>query len=187
MLNQEEKNTLLSLARFTLETWIKQKRKPTEDELSKFKLTPQLQEKSGAFVTLHINDRLRGCIGYIEPLYPLYYAVMENTVNASSRDPRFPPVRDKEIPQITIELSVMSPLQNVSDPEEIEVGKHGLVIEQGMNRGLLLPQVATEWKWDKYQFLTETCRKAGLEPDAWKKGAAIYSFAAQVFSEKASL
>ena len=143
-----------------------------------------LKERCGAFVTLHLHGDLRGCIGYIEAHLPLVETIEDAAVKAAFDDPRFLPLTPNEFKEIQIEISVLSPLQKVTDASEIIVGKHGLVIDAGYTRGLLLPQVATEYGWDRDQFLSQTCRKAGLPADAWrKKGVTIYSFTSEVFSE----
>jgi AmmeMemoRadiSam system protein A len=126
---------------------------------------------------------LRGCIGYVIALLPLWQTVMECSIAAATQDPRFVPVQVKELQAIDIEISVLSPLEKVADPETIQVGSHGLVISQHGRRGLLLPQVAVEYRMDRERFLQETCRKAGLPADAWKKGAEIECFTAFVFGE----
>jgi uncharacterized protein len=146
--------------------------------------SPHLAEKRGVFTTLHIAGKLRGCIGYILPVNPLYLSVIETASEAAFEDPRFLPVRDSELPLLQIEISVLSPLTPIA-PGAVEVGKHGLVISHNGRRGLLLPQVPLEWGWDRERFLSETCRKAGLPSDAWKHGAEIESFTAEVFSESA--
>jgi len=133
---------------------------------------------------LHLLGELRGCIGYIEPRFPLVETVQEVAQKAALEDPRFPPLTPRELGKVDIEISVLSPLKKVSDVNEIVVGTHGLVIDAGYTRGLLLPQVATEWGWEREQFLSQTCRKAGLQADAWKlKRVTIYSFTSAVFSE----
>ena len=144
--------------------------------------TPALRQPCGAFVTLHKRLRLRGCIGYVEAAKPLYLTVRECAVAAALHDPRFPPVTLPEIPALTLEISVLSPLSEIT-PEQIEVGKHGLLISYGSRHGLLLPQVAVQWKWSREQFLRETCLKAGLPPDAWLHGARIHAFTAQLLEE----
>ena len=121
-------------------------------------------------------------MGTIEPREPLYQSVAGCAVAAASRDPRFTPVQSGELPELQFEISVLYRLQDVTDIEAIEIGTHGLVISQGNARGLLLPQVAVQYRWNREQFLTETCRKAGLPPTAWKEGARIQSFIAEVFS-----
>ncbi len=141
-----------------------------------------LAEPRGAFTTLHIAGKLRGCIGYILAANPLYLAVIETAAAAAFEDPRFMPVKEAEEPHLQIEISVLSPLAPIP-PEKVEIGRHGLVISQHGRRGLLLPQVPIEWGWDREHFLSETCRKAGLPADAWQRGAAIEAFTAEVFSE----
>lgn len=176
-LSESEQQQLLRLARQALETSVRNGRLPEAEVRS-----AALAEKRGAFVTLHKAGRLRGCIGYIEALKPLSQTVAECAVAAALRDPRFDPVDPGELPLLHLEISVLSPFEEIS-PEVIEVGRHGLMISQGWQRGLLLPQVASEWKWDRERFLEETCLKAGLPADAWKRGARIQAFTAQVFSE----
>jgi AmmeMemoRadiSam system protein A len=138
----------------------------------------------GAFVTLHKRGDLRGCIGHIEPNEPLGKVVTRCAVAAAATDPRFTPITSQELEEIDIEISLLGPLEPIHGPEEIEVGRHGLVVEQGWHRGLLLPQVATEWKWNAETFLAHTCHKAGLPRDAWKHGAKIWRFEAEVFGER---
>jgi AmmeMemoRadiSam system protein A len=140
--------------------------------------------RGGAFVSLHKKGgELRGCIGHIEPDEFLPDIVVRCAVAACSADPRFPPVAPPELADLAIELSLLGPLEPIAGADEIELGRHGLVIEKGSHRGLLLPQVATEWKWDRQQFLAQTCRKAGLPPDAWKHGARVWRFEAEVFGD----
>lgn len=134
-------------------------------------------------MTLHCRGRLHGCIGYIFPLYPLVQTIIDCSISAATEDPRFEPVTLRELKDIDIEISVLTPLEEVTDLESILVGRDGLVISQHGFRGLLLPQVATQYGWDRERFLAETCRKAGLPTDAWKKGARIEKFSAQVFGE----
>lgn len=144
-----------------------------------------LSQQAGAFVTLHKSGRLRGCMGNIESARPLFQTVCECARSAALRDPRFDPVEAAEIPQLHIEISVLSPLEPAR-PEQIEVGRHGLIVSRGHQRGLLLPQVATKYRWDREKFLDETCLKAGLSADAWRQGAGIQVFTAQIFAEAAS-
>ncbi|MBN2134164.1 MAG: AmmeMemoRadiSam system protein B [Acidobacteria bacterium] len=184
MLNQEEKVTLLKLARETLELWVKEERIPDDVE-SRYNITDTLKLETGVFVTLKMRGNLRGCIGFVTGREPTYKAVMANAVNASTHDPRFSHVTPNELNKIDIEISVMTPLEKVKDVSEIEVGKHGLVMKKGYNSGLLLPQVPVEWKWTRDEFLTQTCRKAGLSGNCWKdKDTEILKFSAQVFGEK---
>ncbi len=179
-LNREEKIYLLKLARETIETQLKYHRNPETKPIS-----PKVQEKFGVFVTLHKFGELRGCIGYVEGIKPLYQAVMDMAKAAAFEDPRFPPVELSEVPDLDIEISVLSPLKKIESIDEIVIGKHGLIMQRGFHRGLLLPQVATEWNWNREEFLRQTCLKAGLPPDAWKDPETeIYIFSAEIFSEK---
>jgi len=177
-LNEAEQAALLRLARQALEEAVQHGR------LSEIPEPPDaLREPCGAFVSLHKAERLRGCIGYIEPLKPLYATVRECAVAAGLRDPRFEPVTLRELPALRLEISVLSRIEEIA-VEQIEVGRHGLLISFGGQRGLLLPQVAVEWKWDRERFLAETCLKAGLPPDMWRHGARLQAFTAQVFEEQ---
>jgi len=145
-----------------------------------------LRAPCGAFVTLTSDARLRGCIGHVDAVKPLYLTVRECARAAALNDPRFDPVTPSELPLLHMEISVLSPLFDVV-PDEVEVGRHGLLISRGGRRGLLLPQVAVEWNWDREQFLRETCLKAGLTPDAWQHGARIQAFTAQIVKERSRL
>jgi len=139
--------------------------------------------KGGAFVTIHHRGELRGCIGHVDADELLVRVIAQCAASACSADPRFAPVAADELPDIDVELSLLGPLEPVNGPADIEVGRHGLVVSRGGRRGLLLPQVATEWQWDALMFLVQTCRKAGLPADAWKDGATIWRFEAEVFGE----
>ena len=143
-----------------------------------------LARPGGAFVTLRKGGELRGCIGHIEPSERLGDVVPRCAVAACSTDPRFPPVTAGELDAVDIEVSLLGALEPIAGPEDISVGRHGLVVERGWHRGLLLPQVATEWEWDAGAFLAHTCEKAGLPRDAWKQGAKIWRFEAEVFAER---
>lgn len=178
-LTEADQQRLLRLAREALEESVREHRLSEIPE-------PEcvLRENCGAFVTLHKRGCLRGCIGYVEPVKPLYQTVRECALAAALRDPRFDPVTPGELPALHLEISVLSLLVDIS-PHEIEVGRHGLLISRGFQRGLLLPQVAVEWKWDREQFLEETCLKAGLPKNAWRHGARLQAFTAQVFGEPA--
>jgi uncharacterized protein len=150
-----------------------------------FDLTPpnqHLAEPRGAFTTLHLRGRLRGCIGYVFPTDSLYKTVADTARAAAFDDPRFEPVTAAEAPDLKVEISVLSPLQPMQ-PDEVIVGKHGLIVSLGNRRGLLLPQVAVEWEWDLETFLSQTCLKAGLPADAWRRGAELQGFTAEVFGE----
>lgn len=143
---------------------------------------PELAETRGVFTTLYLQGELRGCVGYAAPVSPLYRAVAETARAAAFEDSRFLPVTKEEASKLEISLSVLTPLFPIQ-PGAVEVGRHGLVISQGARRGLLLPQVPTEYGWDPETFLAQTCRKAGLPLDAWRKGASIEAFTAEVFSD----
>ncbi|MCX8159521.1 MAG: AmmeMemoRadiSam system protein B [Candidatus Saccharicenans sp.] len=177
-LTREEKKELLALARLAIETYL------SSGELPAYKPnSPRLETKAGAFVTLKQQHQLRGCIGFAEPLFPLWQTVAQAAVLAATEDPRFPPLRKAELSGLQIEVSVLGPLQPVSDVSEIKVGRHGLVIKEGQRSGLLLPQVAVEQGWDRLAFLRELCRKAGLPDNAWKKSRGLFKFEAVVFQE----
>ncbi|MFA9453129.1 MAG: AmmeMemoRadiSam system protein A [Candidatus Aminicenantaceae bacterium] len=142
-----------------------------------------LKEKRGAFVTLKRKEELRGCIGYPLPHDPLYLTITEAAVMAATQDHRFTSLTLEELPNVQIEISVLTLPRKIESVSEIVLGEHGIIVTQGMYRGLLLPQVPVEWNWDLDTYLQHGCLKAGLEENAWKKGAEIQIFSAQVFSE----
>lgn len=176
-LTDGERTELLGIARRAMTGWLREGTVPEERPDSQ-----TLRAPGAAFVTLYHRGRLRGCIGYTEARAPLYRTVQECAVAAATEDQRFPPVTAREAGEIRFEISVLSPLVRVS-AEEVTVGVHGLMIRKGMRRGLLLPRVAIEHGWDRATFLIQVCAKAGLPPDAWKGGAELYSFTAEVFGE----
>ena len=143
-----------------------------------------LTECHGVFVSIHEYGELRGCIGNVNPVEPLLQTTAECAISAAVADPRFMPLALGELPEVDFEISVLSLMEQVKDVNDIEVGKHGLLISKGRARGLLLPQVAAAYGWDRERFLDETSRKAGLRPGDWQSGATIYSFTAFVFSER---
>jgi AmmeMemoRadiSam system protein A len=145
---------------------------------------PVLRAPGAAFVTLTRAGALRGCIGYMQAIRPLAKAVAHCAAAAAMEDPRFPAVTAQELPDLYVEISVLSPLRPIADPHEIQVGRHGLYVSEGSAHGLLLPQVATEQRWDRETFLCQVCRKAGLPPDAWQRGATLQMFTAEHFSDK---
>ena len=176
-LTETDQQTLLRIAREALMGYL------NLAEIPKFPDPGEaLRQPCGAFVTLRKGKNLRGCIGVTEGIKPLYITVGECAVWAALHDRRFPPVMKSEVKGLRLEISVLSPLMEIA-PQDIEVGRHGLIISRGDMRGLLLPQVPVEWNWDRERFLNETCRKAGLPPDAWRQGARIQAFTAQVFEE----
>jgi len=144
---------------------------------------PALTEPRGVFTTLYLAGELRGCVGYALPLRPLFRAVAETASAAAFEDSRFWPVTPEEAPSLRISLSVLSPLFPIT-ANEVEVGRHGLLISSGMRRGLLLPQVPVEHGWDRETFLAQTCHKAGLPLDAWRKSATLEAFTAEVFGDE---
>jgi AmmeMemoRadiSam system protein A len=191
MLTEEEKRKLLSIARRSILRASREGRtvlgggtgQPEEDGL--LELTGNLARPGGAFVTIKIHGVLRGCIGYIESHLPLGRVVAEVAEKSALEDPRFPQLTADEATRMELEVSVLSPLEPVTDVEKIEVGAHGLMMELGRSRGLLLPQVAVEYGWDREAFLEHTARKAGLPPNAWQDPQArLYIFSAEVVQEE---
>jgi AmmeMemoRadiSam system protein A len=154
-----------------------------EQEIPEHAPSPHLAEPRGAFTTLYLRGSLRGCVGYAMPVAPLFRAVAETARAAAFEDSRFWPVTEAEAPQLEVSLSVLSPLFPIH-PSEVEVGRHGLVISLAVRRGLLLPQVPVECGWDRETFLEQTCHKAGLPWDAWRQGARIEAFTAEVFDDE---
>jgi AmmeMemoRadiSam system protein A len=176
VLSEKSKKELLDLARVSLELFIR------KQEIIAY--SPQNREllgKRGVFVTLKKKDALRGCIGFIEPVGPIHQTVIQASIYASSKDPRFKPVTSDELDEIDIEISVLTPMRKISDPSLVEVGKHGLFVKWKGRSGLLLPQVPVENGWSRRTFLEQACLKAGLSKDAWKSGAKLYVFEADVF------
>jgi uncharacterized protein len=141
-----------------------------------------LAEPRGVFTSLYLRGELRGCVGYVLPVNPVYRAVAETARAAAFEDERFPPVTREQAPHLEVELSILSPPQPIS-PDAIEIGRHGVLITMAGQRGLLLPQVPVEHNWNSVTFLEQTCRKAGLPLDAWKKGATVEAFTAEVFGD----
>jgi len=182
MLDDSDKAKLLNLARTTLEDHFLRGAIPDFQTDS-----PELLERKGAFVTLHKEGELRGCIGQLDPDRELFQVVQHCALSAAFSDPRFPPLQQKELNGLDIEISVLTPFRRVESIEEIDVGSHGLYIVRDHFRGLLLPQVAVQYRWDRVTFLEQTCNKAGLNESAWKDPqTVIYIFEAEVFSEPVS-
>ena len=180
MFTKEEQRQLLEIARKA----IAQHFSGNDEDLCSGS-TPAMKQQCGAFVTLHKKGHLRGCIGFIKGLMPLDETIGELAVKAAIDDPRFPSLKQPELAQVDIEISVLSPFEKIDDPTTVVVGKHGLYISSGYHSGLLLPQVATEQGWDRVTFLEQTCRKAGLPPDAWKDpDTEIQVFSGVIFGEK---
>ncbi len=177
-LTENEKTILLATARESIKSHL-------ENRQGIFSAgTEKIKTPLGSFVTLHINGRLRGCIGHILPVEALIEDIRILAGESAFRDPRFPSVTLEELEMIDIEISVLSPLE-ISSPDKIVVGKHGIIMKNGYNSGVLLPQVPTEQGWDREEFLTQTCRKAGMWEDCWKDPETqIETFTAVVFGEK---
>ncbi|ASI98285.1 TIGR00296 family protein [Thermococcus celer] len=182
---------LVRLARRAVEEYVRNGRtiKPPGDT------PPELWEKMGVFVTLNRRHAppqaaLRGCIGFPLPIYPLVEATIKAAIYAAVDDPRFPPVRESELDDLVVEVSVLTPPELIEGPPaerpgKIKVGRDGLIVEKGIYSGLLLPQVPVEWGWDEEEFLAQTCWKAGLPPDCWlDEDTRVYRFAAEVFEEE---
>ena len=172
----DDRQTLLRIAHESLFSAL------TDRALPQTPSSPRLSEFRGVFTTLYLHGILRGCVGYALPVAPLYLAVAETARAAAFEDSRFSPVTRAEAPELKVSLSVLSPFSPIR-PEDVEVGRHGLVVSLGANRGLLLPQVPAEYGWDRETFLRQTCHKAGLPSDAWRKGALLESFTAEVFGD----
>lgn len=182
-LTAAERAQLLALARASIEASVGGTAQVSPRPGPEIPATGALADARGAFVTLRKRGHLRGCIGYVDPRTSLAAAVMENARHAALSDPRFPPVTPEELGELSIEVSALTPLAALERMEDVVVGRHGLLVTQGGRRGLLLPQVATENGLSPEEFLGETCRKAGLPRDAWRHGADVRTFEAEVFGE----
>ncbi|VVB72761.1 Uncharacterised protein [uncultured archaeon] len=186
MLTPEEGRLAVRLARDALTSYIEKKK------IIDSKGLPQVfDELRGVFVTLHKEGDLRGCIGYPQPIMPLGKAIVDSAINACSRDPRFPCVRPTELKSIVVEVTILTKPEVYKEPKKklpelVVIGKHGLIVSRGPYSGLLLPQVAPEWGFDSLEFLSQTCVKAGLSPDAWlDEDTEVQHFEAQIFAEVA--
>jgi AmmeMemoRadiSam system protein A len=177
MLTEAQKHAVVELARRSVVATVTGTPPPA--------LTVTLPDASGVFVTIKRRGELRGCLGTLQCHRGLAGEVARCAADAATEDPRFPPVSVDELPDVAVEVSVLGPLEPIDprDPGAIIIGRHGLVAERGARRGLLLPQVATEWGWNVEQFLRQTCLKAGLDPDAWQRDARISRFEAEVIDE----
>lgn len=178
-MNHDNQQKLLTLARQAIDNCLQQKNLTPQVEHD-----PQLTQMAGCFVTIKINGQLRGCIGTFIGSQPLYREVARMAVAAATQDPRFSPMTATDLGSYHLDISVLSPLEKITDPRLIEVGKHGIYLEQNGKRGVLLPQAATEYGWDRQTFLEQTCKKAGLPGDAWQAGETIlFVFTAEVIEE----
>ena len=174
---QQERRILLKLAHESIQAALDQR------DLSLDPPSPHLAELRGAFTTLYLRGQLRGCVGFVFPVTSLYRTIAETARAAAFDDTRFLPVTREEAPELEVSLSILSALQPLP-AQEVEIGRHGLLISHHGRRGLLLPQVPVEHGWDRLTFLEQTCRKAGLPPDAWQQGATIKAFTAEVFADR---
>jgi len=172
----EERSLLLLLAHNSITAALEQR------ELSLPPPSAHLGEPRGAFTTLYYRGGLRGCVGYVFPVTPLYRTIAESARGAAFDDSRFAPVTRDEAPELKVSISVLSPPQPIQ-PAQVEIGRHGLLISLGLHRGLLLPQVPVEHGWGRIQFLEQTCRKAGLPLNAWQTGAKLEAFSAEIFGD----
>jgi AmmeMemoRadiSam system protein A len=178
LLTKKEQRDLLKIARETIVSYVTSAVIPAVEAVSK-----GLNLESGCFVTIKQHGQLRGCIGNFVSDKPLYRLVQEMAVSAATRDPRFYPMKVLDLDAFELEISVLSPLELISSVDEIQVGTHGIYLIKNNYRGVLLPQVATEYGWDRETFLKHTCLKAGLSENAWQKDCQIYIFSALVFGE----
>jgi AmmeMemoRadiSam system protein A len=183
VLSETQKRDLLQLARHSIAAYLTDLPLPLAE-------VPSLKDfHAGVFVSLHVGEHLRGCIGYVEGSRSLLEALQETAISAASRDPRFEPLSADELPQVEIEISVLSPLRKIASSAEIVLGQHGVMIRLGHHQGLLLPQVALHYDWEPSPagvetFLTHVCQKAGLPAEGWKDpNTEIFIFEAEVFSE----
>jgi AmmeMemoRadiSam system protein A len=177
MVTREMQQQLLTIAREALEARVRRQPAPRTN-------TSEEQPRNGAFVTIFCKGELRGCLGRLSSDLPLPTLVSHLAQEVADSDPRFERVRPGELADITLEVSVLMPQREIGSVDEIQVGRHGLIVEQGSRRGLLLPQVPTEHGWDRETFLAQACLKAGLPADAWRRGAHLSVFEAEVFGER---
>jgi AmmeMemoRadiSam system protein A len=178
VLTDPQRHALLAVARQAIRDRVRGAR-----ARSPLPADPTLRAPAGVFVTITRDGELRGCIGFVEAIRPLAEAVAHCAASAAVGDPRFAPVRPEELPSLRVEISVLSALQPIDDPLTIGVGSHGLFISHAGRQGLLLPQVATEYGWNRETFLRQTCLKAGLAADAWQRGARIHVFTVDHFTD----
>ena len=178
VISPDDQPRLIALARRALEARVRQAALPDIEST----LAPDVH--CGAFVSIYHDGELRGCLGQLNSPLPIAQLVAQLAQSVADSDPRFDRVTPQELAGIGFEISVLTPERTIQSVEEIEVGTHGLIVEQGTNRGLLLPQVPGEYGWDRNAFLDHACLKAGLAADAWRRGAHIFIFEAQIFGER---
>jgi len=181
-LNEAENETLFAIADDTLQWCTGGSREPFAFET--YALTPALRRETATFVTLKINGRLRGCIGSLAPVAPLYQSVHDNAVNAAMRDHRFPRVTPQELERIDVHISILSPITDIPSIDHFRIGEHGIILEKGFHRAVYLPEVAVEQQWDVEQTLASLSRKAGMNADAWREGARFKVFSSVVISRE---
>ena len=177
MIGVADQRRLLAYARRAFEARVRRQAPPALERGGLFDV------HAGAFVTIHNRGELRGCLGRIEPRAPLIETIVDLAASVSDSDPRFDAVSLLELADLDIEISILTPEREIQSIDEIEVGRHGLIVEDGYRRGLLLPQVATDHAWDRETFVSHTCLKAALPADAWRRGARVFVFEADVFGE----
>jgi len=180
VISPEDQPRLIATARHALEARVRHLAIPDIDRT----LAPDV--RCGAFVSIFHAGELRGCLGRLNPEEPIARLVAQLAQAVADSDPRFDRVTPQELAGIDLEISVLTPEREIQSVEEIEVGTHGLIVEQGTSRGLLLPQVPGEHGWDREAFLDHACLKAGLAADAWRRGARLFVFEAQIFGERSS-
>jgi AmmeMemoRadiSam system protein A len=180
-LSEAEKTTLFAIARDTLK-WCVEGEKGSFD-FGRYTLTPLMKADTATFVTLKIRGGLRGCIGSLVPVDPLYVSVHENAINAALRDPRFDPVQPGELSRITVDVSILSPIRDIASPADFKIGQQGIILEKGRYRAVYLPEVATEQGWTVEETLSSLSQKAGLPAQAWREGARFKVFESVVLSE----
>lgn len=187
MLTINQAKKLIKLVRDSISNYFQQKEPPVTEGLKK-----EFSQKQGVFVTLYVNEELNGCIGFPDPILPLYQAVIRGALGAAFEDPRFPPLQQPQMKDMRVEISVLTVPEAIElekSPseyfEKIRIGRDGLMVKDEFGSGLLLPQVAVEWGWDVKEFLNQTCRKAGLDPNCWDNMKRnVFRFQAQIFTEK---
>ena len=186
-LTDDEKATLFAIAKDTLAWCVNgaagaMNKKKGPFPIESYTITPKLKVNTGTFVTLKIRGDLRGCIGSLAPVEPLYLSVHRNAVNAAMHDPRFSPVQSVELPDITVDVSILSPIRDIPNLDAFKLGQHGIILGKGMARAVFLPEVATEQGWTKEETLSYLSQKAGLSADAWREGAQFQVFESVVLS-----
>ena len=186
-LTDSEKDTLFAIAKDTLAWCVPgaagaMNKKQGPFSIESYTITPRLKAHDATFVTLKIRGELRGCIGSLAPVEPLYLSVHHNAVNAAMHDYRFSPLRGDELPDITVDVSILSPIRDIPNPDAFKLGQHGIILGKGAARAVFLPEVATEQGWTKEETLAYLSRKAGLSADAWREGARFQVFESVVLS-----